>query len=113
MCFEPLRRDLPEFARAQAELRNRTSTKTREEFLFSTEASLEGLVRLRHRHQWYNFVPDFPATMNSVSKKLIDALATQLERPREVTLQVANYVNGNYEVELDGIGAFLTDRLSG
>jgi len=50
--------------------------------------------------------------MTNVSK-LIDALAAQLERPREVTIQVANYLDGNYEVERDVIGAFLTDRLAG
>lgn len=45
--------------------------------------------------------------------KLINALAAQLERQREVTVQVANYINGNYEVDRDGVGAFLTDKLPG
>lgn len=43
--------------------------------------------------------------------RLIDVLATQLERPREVTMQVANYLLGNYDVERDAIGEFLDQRL--
>ena len=42
---------------------------------------------------------------------LVETLAFQLERPRNVTTQVADYLNGNYEVDQDGIGAFLTERL--
>jgi hypothetical protein len=80
--------------------------------VFSTEASLEDLVRLRHRHRPCSFVPHFPATMTVVAK-LINELAAQLERPREVTVQVANYLDGNYEVDRDAIGAFLTDKLPG
>jgi len=44
-------------------------------------------------------------------QNLLNALATQLQRPRDVTVQVANYLNGNYDVERDAIGAFLESRL--
>jgi hypothetical protein len=43
---------------------------------------------------------------------LVDILAAQLERPREITVQVADYLNGNYDVDRDAIGAFLTERLA-
>ena len=43
--------------------------------------------------------------------KLLEALAEQLERPRDVTFQVANYLNGNYDVDRDAIGSFLVERL--
>jgi hypothetical protein len=42
---------------------------------------------------------------------LLDALATQLERPRDVTVQVANYLNGNYNVDRDAVGSFLESKL--
>ena len=42
---------------------------------------------------------------------LLEALATQLERPRDITAQVANYLNGNYDVDRDAIGPFLENRL--
>ena len=44
---------------------------------------------------------------------LLDTLASQLERRRDVTIQVADYLNGNYEVDGDRIGAFLAERLAG
>jgi hypothetical protein len=44
---------------------------------------------------------------------LVETLVTQLERQRNVTDQVADYLNDNYEVEHDGIGAFLAERLPG
>ncbi len=43
---------------------------------------------------------------------LIETLAIQLERPRDVTNQVANYLNGNHDVEREAIGRFLTEKLS-
>jgi hypothetical protein len=43
--------------------------------------------------------------------KLVEALVAQLEREREVTVQVADYLNGTYDVDRDSIGAFLTDKL--
>jgi hypothetical protein len=45
--------------------------------------------------------------------KLIEALADQLERPREVTIQVSNHLLGNYDVERDADGAFLEEKLPG
>jgi hypothetical protein len=42
---------------------------------------------------------------------LLEVLATQLERPRDITTQVATYLNGNYDVERDAIGAFLAEKL--
>jgi hypothetical protein len=44
---------------------------------------------------------------------LLEALATQLERPRDVTIKVADYLGGNYEVDRDGIGLFFSTRLPG
>lgn len=44
--------------------------------------------------------------------KILELLVTQLERPREVTMQVANFLLGNYDVERDRIGAFLEEKLS-
>lgn len=44
--------------------------------------------------------------------KLLETLAAQLERPRDVTLQVANYLNGNYDVDRDEVGAFLAEKLA-
>jgi len=44
---------------------------------------------------------------------LLKALASQLERPRDITVQVTGYLNGNYEVERDAIGTFLKEKLSG
>jgi hypothetical protein len=44
-------------------------------------------------------------------KKVIEALAAELERPRELTPRVLNYIGGNYDVEHDAIGAFLVEEL--
>jgi hypothetical protein len=44
---------------------------------------------------------------------IIEVLSTQLERPRDVTAQVTNYLLGNYEVEREGVGAFLEQKLPG
>jgi len=44
-------------------------------------------------------------------KKLVDTLAAELERPRELSPRVLNYIGGNYEVEHDAIGAFLVEEL--
>ena len=44
---------------------------------------------------------------------LIEALATELERPRELSSRVLNYIGGNYGVEHDAIGAFLVKELPG
>ena len=44
---------------------------------------------------------------------LTELVAAQLERPRDITVQVAEYLNGAYDVDRDAIGAFLKDRLPG
>jgi hypothetical protein len=42
---------------------------------------------------------------------LVEALATELERPRELSSRVLNYIGGNYGVEHDAIGVFLVEEL--
>lgn len=42
---------------------------------------------------------------------LIEAIAAELERPREITNQVTKHLDGAYSVERDSIGPFLKDRL--
>ena len=42
---------------------------------------------------------------------LIEALATELERPRELKSQVYRYLNGNYGVDEASVGAFLVHEL--
>jgi len=42
---------------------------------------------------------------------LIDTIASELERPRDITTQVAKHLDGAYGVERDAIGPFLDDRL--
>ena len=42
---------------------------------------------------------------------LIEPLATELERPRELKSQVVRYLNGNYSVDEDSVGAFLVHDL--
>jgi hypothetical protein len=44
---------------------------------------------------------------------LVETLVAELERPRNVTDQVAEYLNGYYGVDSGAIGAFLTETLSG
>src|SRR5690349_18959511 len=42
---------------------------------------------------------------------LVVALAAELERPRELSPRVLNYIGDNYSVEKEGIGAFLVEQL--
>jgi hypothetical protein len=44
-------------------------------------------------------------------KNIVEALALELERPRELSPRVLNYIIGNYDVENDAVGAFLADQL--
>jgi len=44
-------------------------------------------------------------------RSLIETIAAELERPREITNQVAKHLDGTYGVERDNIGRFLEDRL--
>ena len=43
--------------------------------------------------------------------KLLDTFAAELERPRELSPRVLNYIGGNYEIEHDAIGTFLVEEL--
>ncbi|HET9217334.1 MAG TPA: hypothetical protein VFR18_10165 [Terriglobia bacterium] len=52
-----------------------------------------------------------PTAHTDTVPTLVETLASQLERPRNVTAQVADYLSGNYEVDEDGIGVFLVERL--
>src|SRR6185436_9641256 len=42
---------------------------------------------------------------------LMEALATELERPRELKSKVIKYLNGNYAVDEDSVGVFLVHEL--
>jgi hypothetical protein len=42
---------------------------------------------------------------------LVDALAHELQRPRELSARVLNYIGGTYGVDQDAIGTFLTSEL--
>jgi hypothetical protein len=42
---------------------------------------------------------------------LLETLARELERPRELSARVLNYISGNYEVDPGAIGAFLVEEL--
>ena len=44
--------------------------------------------------------------------KLIEALAAELERPRQVSAQVVRYIERTYEVDEEAIGAFLESELT-
>ena len=44
-------------------------------------------------------------------RKLIDTIATELERPREITVQVVKHLDGAYGVDRDAVPAFLTEQL--
>jgi len=43
---------------------------------------------------------------------LLDALAAELERPREITAQVASHVIGTYGIDRGAVGEFLANELS-
>lgn len=43
--------------------------------------------------------------------KLLEKLAEELERPREVTRQVSDHIWGTYEIDRDAVGDFLDTRL--
>jgi len=43
--------------------------------------------------------------------ELIEALAAELERPRELSPRVLNYITDSYELDPDAVGSFLTDKL--
>ena len=43
--------------------------------------------------------------------RLIEVLAAELERPRELSGRVVNYISGHYGIDDDALGRFLTDQL--
>jgi hypothetical protein len=43
---------------------------------------------------------------------LLEKLASELEKPRELTPRVLNYIGGTYGVDHDAIGSFLSNELS-
>ena len=43
--------------------------------------------------------------------KLLESLATELERPRELSAKVVNYIGGTYGIDYDAVGRFLVDEL--
>ena len=43
--------------------------------------------------------------------RLLETLAAGLERPRELSARVLNYIGGTYGIDHDAIGAFLVDEL--
>jgi hypothetical protein len=47
-----------------------------------------------------------------VHPRLLDKLASELERSRELTPRVLNYISGSYGVDHDAIGTFLSNELS-
>jgi hypothetical protein len=44
-------------------------------------------------------------------RTLLETVAAELERPRELSSRVVNYISGTYDVDHDAIGSFLVDRL--
>lgn len=43
--------------------------------------------------------------------KLIETLAAELERPRELSARVVNYIGGTYDIDRDAVGPFLVGEL--
>ena len=43
--------------------------------------------------------------------KLLETLAVELERPRELPPRVVKYIGGTYSVEYEAVGSFLVDEL--
>jgi hypothetical protein len=43
--------------------------------------------------------------------QLIEAIAAELERPRELSARVTNYISGHYGIDDDGIGRFLAGEM--
>jgi hypothetical protein len=49
--------------------------------------------------------------MHKNQSQLVEALAAALERPRELSARVLNYISGTYSVDNDAIGLFLVEEL--
>jgi hypothetical protein len=43
--------------------------------------------------------------------KLVEILASELERPRELSSRVLNYIQGTYDIDGSDVGGFLADKL--
>lgn len=43
--------------------------------------------------------------------KLVETLAEELERPRELSDRIVNYISGHYGIDYDAVGAFLVNEL--
>jgi len=43
--------------------------------------------------------------------QLVETIAAELERPRELSARVLNYISGHYSVDEDAIGSFLANEL--
>jgi hypothetical protein len=43
--------------------------------------------------------------------KLVETLAEELERPRELSDRIVNYISGRYGIDYDDVGAFLVNEL--
>ena len=59
----------------------------------------------------FRLVSRLPTADTDGVSKLIETLAAELERPRELTPRVLNYIGGTYGIDHDAIGAFLVDEL--
>jgi hypothetical protein len=55
----------------------------------------------------------FPTSDTDRVPNLIDTLATELERPRELSPRVLNYICDKYSLDEEAVGAFLVEQLSG
>ena len=45
--------------------------------------------------------------------RLLETLIAELERHRELSSRVVNYITGTYEVDIDALGSFLVEKLPG
>jgi hypothetical protein len=43
--------------------------------------------------------------------RLLETLLAELERPRELSSRVVNYITGTYEIDIEALGSFLAERL--
>ena len=64
------------------------------------------ILRVHYSHSILGtrgYTPDMP--------ELFEKLAAELERPRELSKRVMNYVTGTYGIDYAGVGPFLADAL--
>src|SRR5262249_30402957 len=48
---------------------------------------------------------------SAIVSQLLETLAAELERPRELSSRVVNYISGHYGIDYDAVGAFLVEEL--